>query len=280
VGFHLSGLYSPLGWKSWRECVEEFLDAKEDPFRLKTWVNTVLGESWEERGDSVEPDHVLARAEHYPAEVPNGVGILVAGVDVHGDRLEVAVHGFGAAEESWLIAWTQIHGDPGRDETWRELDAFLAQSFDHESGQKVNVACTCVDSGGHHTEHVYRYCKLRANRRVFPVRGGSVQGVPLVTRPTMHNRYRVKLFTLGVDTAKDVIYSRLRIPAPGPGFMHLPRWVDLEYVHQLTAERCIRKYVKGKGSTRQWVKIRERNEALDLNVYALAALQHSWAPYR
>jgi phage terminase large subunit GpA-like protein len=272
VGFHLSGLYSPLGWKSWRECVEEFLDAKEDVFRLRVWVNTVLGESWEERGDSVEPDHVLARAEHYAAEVPNGVGVLVAGVDVHGDRLEVAVHGFGAGEESWLIAWTQIHGDPGRDETWRELDRFLAQSFEHESRQKVRVRCVCVDSGGHHTEHVYRYCKLRANRRVFPVRGGSVPGVPLVTRPTMHNRYRVKLFTLGVDTAKDVIYSRLRIPSPGPGFMHLPDWVDLEYVHQLTAERCIRKYVKGKGATRQWVKVRERNEALDRNVYALAAL--------
>jgi phage terminase large subunit GpA-like protein len=273
VGFHLSGLYSPLGWKSWKECVQEFIQAKDDPFRLKTWINTVLGESWEERGDSVEPDHVLARAEHYPAEVPNGVGILVAGVDVQGDRLEAAVHGFGAGEESWLIAWTQIHGDPGRDETWRELDRFLfTQKFEHESRQKVPVQCVCVDSGGHHTEHVYRYCKLRADRRVFPVRGGNTPGIPLVTRPTMHNRYRVKLFTLGVDTAKDVIYSRLRIPAPGPGYMHLPDWADLEYANQLTAERCIRKYVKGKGATRQWVKIRERNEALDLSVYALAAL--------
>jgi phage terminase large subunit GpA-like protein len=61
----------------------------------------------------------------------------------------------------------------------------------------------------------------------------------------MHNRYRLKLFTLGVDTAKDMIYSRLRIPAPGPGYMHLPDWVDLEYANQLTAERSIRKYVKG-----------------------------------
>ncbi len=272
VGFHLSGLYSPLGWKSWRECVEEFLDAKEDPFRLKTWVNTVLGETWEERGDSVEPDHILARAEHYPAEVPKGVGILTAGVDVQGDRLEVAVHGFGAGEESWLIAFSQIHGDPGRDQTWLELDQFLRQRFEHESGQKLPVSCVCVDSGGHHTEYVYRFCAPRAGRRVFPVRGGSVAGTPLVTRPTMHNRYRVKLFTLGVDTAKDMIYSRLRIPAPGPGFMHLPDWADLEYANQLTAERSIRKYVKGKGATRQWVKTRERNEALDLAVMALAAL--------
>jgi len=272
VGFHLSALYSPLGWKSWRECVEEFLDAKDDPFRLKAWVNTVLGETWEERGEALEPDSLLARAEQYPAEVPNGVGVLVAGVDVQGDRLEVAAHGYGEAEQSWLIAWTQIHGDPGRDETWQELDRFLWQGFEHQSGQKLRIECTAIDSGGHHTESVYKYCKVRAGRRVFPVRGGNVAGMPLVTRPTMHNRYRVKLFTLGVDAGKDIIYSRLRIPTAGPGYVHLPEWTDLEYVHQLTAERSVRKYVKGRGAVRQWVKIRERNEALDLAVYALAAL--------
>jgi phage terminase large subunit GpA-like protein len=272
VGFHLSGLYSPLGWKSWRECVAEFLDAKEDPFRLKTWVNTVLGETWEERGESLEPDHILARAEHYPAEVPKGIGVLTAGVDVQGDRLEVAVHGFGAGEESWLIAFTQIHGDPGREQTWLELDQFLRQTYEHEGGQHLPIACACIDSGGHHTEFVYRFCSARAARRIFPVRGGSVAGTPLITRPTMHNRYRVKLFTLGVDTAKDIVYSRLRIPTPGPGYMHLPDWVDLEYANQLTAEKSIRTYVKGKGATRQWVKVRERNEALDLAVMALAAL--------
>jgi phage terminase large subunit GpA-like protein len=272
VGFHLSGLYSPLGWKSWRECVEEFLDAKDDPFRLKTWVNTVLGETWEERGEAVEPDHVLARAEHYPAEVPNGVGVLTAGVDVQGDRLEVAVHGYGAGEESWLIAFTQIHGDPGRESTWQELDQFLRQTFEHVGGQKLPISCVCVDSGGHHTEWVYRFCSGKVDRRIFPTRGGNVAGTPLVTRPSMHNRYRVRLFTLGVDTAKDMVYSRLRIPTPGPGYMHLPDWVDLEYANQLTAEKSIRKYVKGKGATRQWVKTRERNEALDLAVMALAAL--------
>jgi phage terminase large subunit GpA-like protein len=272
VGFHLSGLYSPLGWKSWRECVEEFLDSKEDPFRFKTWVNTVLGETWEERGEAVEPDHILARAEHYAAEVPNGVGVLTAGVDVQGDRLEVAVHGFGAGEESWLIAFTQIHGDPGRETTWHELDQFLRQKFDHVGGQKLPISCVCVDSGGHHTEWVYRFCLGKIDRRIFPTRGGNVAGTPLVTRPSIHNRYRVRLFTLGVDTAKDMIYSRLRIRTPGPGYMHLPDWVDLEYANQLTAEKSIRKYVKGKGATRQWVKTRERNEALDLAVMALAAL--------
>jgi phage terminase large subunit GpA-like protein len=272
AGFHLSALYSPLGWKSWAKCASEFLAAKEDPFRLKTWVNTVLGETWEERGDSIEAGSLAARLERYPAEVPTGVGVLVAAVDVQGDRLEAVVKGYGAGEESWLVAFTQVYGDPAREQTWLDLDSFLKQDFVHESGQKMKVECAVIDSGGMHTEHVYRFARVRLNRRVFPVKGGSIAGRPLVERPSAHNRYRVPLYVLCVDTGKDVVMSRLLIQSRGPGFVHLPEWVDEEYLAQLTAEKAIRKYVKGRGAVREWVKLRERNEALDLEVYALAAL--------
>ena len=272
VGFHVSSLYSPLGWKSWAGCVEEFLRAKDDPLRLKAWVNTILGETWEERGDSVEPEGLLARAERYPAEVPTGVGALVASVDVQGDRLECAVKGYGVGEESWLIAFSQFHGDPGREQVWLELDKFLRQEFTHESGQKVPISCVAVDSGGHHSEQVYRFCRARLERRVFAVRGGNERGKPVVSRPTDHNRYRAKLFTLCVDTAKEIVFSRFRIGSPGPGYCHVPEWVDAEYVAQLTAEKALRRWVKNRGTVREWIKTRERNEALDLEVYCLAAL--------
>jgi len=226
VGFHLSGLYSPIGWNAWSDCVAEFLQAKDDPFKLKTWVNTVMGETWEERGESVDPQSLLARAERYPAEVPHGVGILVAAVDVQGDRLEVAVKGYGAAEESWLIAYHQIYGDPAKDETWFELDTFLQTTFTHESGQELKISCTTVDTGGLYTEETYKFCRARQGRRVFAIKGGGVQGKPLVSRPSTSNRYRVKLFVLCVDTGKETVYSRLRIGAPGPGCMHLPEWID------------------------------------------------------
>ena len=272
AGYHLSGLYSPLGWKSWSECVSEFLDAKDDAMHLKTWINTVLGETWEERGESVEPAAILARAEKYEAEVPNGVGILTAAIDVQGDRLEIQVKGWGASEESWLVAHTQIYGDPGTEKVWFEADTFLLQTFEHQSGRRVKIGLTVVDSGGHHTEQVYKFCRARVGRRVFPVKGSSSRGTEVVGRPTDRNRYRVHLYMVGTDTAKDAVYSRLRIPGPGPGYMHLPDWVDAEYVAQMTSEKSIRKYIKGRGTVRQWVKIRERNEALDLEVYCLAAL--------
>ena len=272
TGFHLPSLYSPLGWFPWSAAVKEFIDAKEDPMRLKNWVNQVLGETWEERGDTVEPGSLLARAERYEAEVPHGVGVLVASVDVQGDRLECAVKGYGAGEESWLIAFSQFHGDPGREAVWLDLDRFLKQRFTHEGGQKVPIACVAIDSGGHHSEQVYRFCKARVARRVFAVRGGSEKGKPVVGRPTVNNRYRTKLFTLCVDTAKETVYSRLRIENPGPGYCHLPEWIDEEYVEQLTAEKAIWKWVKNRGTVREWIKTRERNEALDLEVYCLAAL--------
>jgi phage terminase large subunit GpA-like protein len=104
------------------------------------------------------------------------------------------------------------------------------------------------------------------------VGSGSERGKPVVGRPTDHNRYHAKLFTLRVDTAKETVFSRLRIGSPGPGYCHVPEWIDAEYVAQLTAEKAIRKWIKNRGTVREWIKTRERNEALDLEVYCLAAL--------
>lgn len=272
VGFHISGLYSPLGWKSWRECAEEFISSKNDRFKLKAWVNTVLAETFEEPGDSIEAGVIKRRRETYKAEVPDGVGSIVIAVDTQGDRLEAVAKGYGQDEESWLIAFSQIFGDPSRAEVWRELDKFIAQEFVTESGKKLRADITVVDSGGLHTESVYRYCAARVNRNVFAIKGGTQVGKPIVERPSQTNRYRIPLFVICVDTGKDMVMSRLMVGQPGPGYMHLPHWLDDEFIEQLTAERAVFKYVKGRGSVREWEKLRDRNEAFDLEVYALAAL--------
>jgi len=279
AGFHLSALYAPIGWRSWVEIVAAFIDAKNDPKKLQVWINTDLGETWEERGDSIESDDLRKRMENYAAEVPNGVGVLVASVDVQGDRLEVAVKGYGEREESWLIALEQIQGDPAKDTTWFELDRFLANRYTHENGRQMIADIIAVDSGGLHTDHVYKYCKTRAARRVpgglqhvYPIKGVGGAGKEILGRPSTSNRYRVKLYPVGVDTAKDTIFSRMHIVDAGPGRLHLPAWVDDEYLAQLTSEKAVRKYKKGVGSVREYVKLRERNEGLDLEVYALAAL--------
>lgn len=284
AGFHISTLYAPVGWRSWASCAREFRIAEEarangDPTKLKKFVNTVLGETWEERGQSFEAADLQKRIESYPAEVPAGVGVLTASVDVQGDRLELAVVGWGAGEESWLIALHQVHGSPELATTWYELDELLGATFEHESGRKLIARTVAIDSGGLHTEHVYRFVKPRETRRiageiqhVYAIKGVGGPGHEILGRASTGNRYQVKLFPIGVDGAKDLIFQRMTRALPGPGYLHLPAWVDDEYLAQLTAEKAIRKYKKGVGAVREYVKIRERNEGLDLQVYALAAL--------
>lgn len=270
ASFHLSALYSP--WTTWEDGVREFLAAKGNPERLRVWVNTYLGETWEEDGERIDSDALLLRRETYAAEVPAGAAILTAAVDVQGDRLELLIKGWGRGEESWLIDWTQLWGDPGAPEVWAALEAALfARSWTHASGATLTVSAVGVDSGGHHTEAVYRWVRKHRVRRVFALKGVGGEGRPLVGRASRANKWGVKLLPIGVDTAKDAIYARLRIAEAGPGFMHFPDWADPEYFAQLTAEKVVTRFHSGR-PRRTYAKTRPRNEALDLEVYALAAL--------
>jgi phage terminase large subunit GpA-like protein len=273
AGFHLNALYSP--WRdNWTDLAQEWSEAttQKNPEKLKAFINLRLGETWEEEGDSVETIGLKARLEPQRAEVPPGVGLLTASVDVQSDRLECVVKGWGHGEESWLIAYQILYGDPGLPSVWDELDKFLGEEYQHENGRMVRIVSTMVDSGGLHTEEVYKFCKARQHRRVFCLKGSSETGKEILGRYSTNNRYQVKLFTVGTDTAKDRIFARLRIASPGPGYIHLPEWAEDEYLAQLTAEKALRRYKRGRGIVRQYVKIRARNEALDLEVYALCAL--------
>lgn len=296
IGFHLSSLYSPLGWRSWEDCVRRFLRAKrEGAMKLKAWVNLVLGETWDDDKDRPVESELLQRRESYgvvtvpgieapqAVDVPHGVGVLVCSVDTQGDRLEVKVKGFGADEESWLVAYEVINGDPGREVTtgvWKELSAFRRLKFRHASGREVPISITVIDSGGHHTQQVYRYASLLSHELVFAIRGGNAPAAPLVAPPSDRNRYRIRVYTLGVNAGKDMVYSRAKIARPGPGYMHLPSWTTEEYIDGLLSEKAIPKYVKGRGVVRSYEKLpgRERNEPLDLEVYAVAGYHILGAP--
>jgi phage terminase large subunit GpA-like protein len=274
VGFHINALYS--NWReNWSAMAEEWYEAtavERNPEKLRAFINLRLGETFEEDSEAVEHSALRERCETYKADVPAGVGILTASVDVQGDRLECVVKGWGDREESWLIAYQQFFGDPGQEAVWDELDEFLLTAFTHVSGAKASVRATMIDSGGLHSDSVYRFVKGRQVRRVWALKGSSEQGKEILGKFSLNNAYKVKLWMIGTDTAKDRIFARMKIPAPGPGFMHLPDWIDEEYLQQLTAEKAVRRYRKGRGAIREYIKTRSRNEALDLEVYALAAL--------
>ncbi len=271
AGFHISKLYSP--WVPWPAFVEEFLKAKKHPETLKVWVNTGLGETWDAQGgEGIDVDPLYARREHYGPTVPAGGLVLTAGVDCQGDRLEVEVVAWGRGEESWSMAYRVFHGSPAQPEVWADLDRCLSETYtQEESGLTLRLSCTCVDTGGHFAQQAYAFVRPRQVRRIFAVKGINQPGRPLVGRPSINNLGKVKLFPVGVDTAKDLLFGRLRIQDPGPGYLHFPFHYSAEFFQQLTAEKAVTRYHKG-FPMRSWVKIRARNEALDCRVYAMAAL--------
>jgi len=203
--------------------------------------------------------------------VPDGVILLTASVDVQDDRLECLVKGWGLDDESWFIDLKVFYGSPAQGEVWNMLDIFLKGKWKHELGVTLGIICVCIDSGGHFTQNVYEFTKARAGRRYFAVKGFGGYGKPFIGKVSRNNRLRAPMIPLGVDTGKELIYARLEIDDPGPGYMHFSEKCDEEYFNQLTAERHITKYSRG-FPTKVWVKKEgQRNEALDLEVYALAA---------
>ena len=270
AGFWLNEIYSP--WVKLADMVTNFLNSKDDPEMLKTFVNTSLGETWEDvGGEELEWEKFYSLKEEYK-KIPARALVLTCGVDVQDDRLEGEIRAWGEREESWGIKRFVIYGSPALDETWEKLDDIIFAQYEHELGIKMKIALTCIDSGGHFTDEVYRYTKAREFRGVFAIKGSSTYAAPIITRPSTNNKYKAKVFLIGTDTAKELIFARLKFTLEEKIYYHWNDEYDEEYFKQLTAEKPITKFEKGV-KKREWVKVRKRNEALDYNVYALAALR-------
>lgn len=127
--------------------------------KMKTWINTTLGETWEERGKSADDDSIIGRRERYEADIPDGAVVLTAGVDVQDDRFEIEITGWGRGYESWGIKYDKIFGDLEKEETWDLLENYLDKEFYFASGSSLLIACTCIDTGGHFTTQCYKWLK-------------------------------------------------------------------------------------------------------------------------
>lgn len=277
AGFHINELYSSLGTASWPNIACKFIKARGNILDLQNFYNETLGETWEIQGETIASTALFLRREQYAAEVPGGACVLSCGVDIQRDRIEASIWGFGAGREAWLIEHRQILGDPALDSIWRELDGLLTRSYEHESGVPLHIIQTFVDAAdGQTAQYVYSYCKSRIGMHVYPCHGRANppgNALPIVDRP--HKLASgIQLYNIGVDTAKSQLYAYLRIEKPGLGYVHLPAkaFCDDEYCKQLTSEKLVltRKEFRPR---LEWKKTRDRNEALDTAVYALAAME-------
>jgi phage terminase large subunit GpA-like protein len=289
VGFHISALYSPIGWKSWPEVVHEFLKAKGDAPLLKTWVNTVLGETWEEEYSvKMGVEELEKRAEDYEVgTAPDGVLIAVAGIDVQDNRFAITIYGYGRDEQSWVISHQEIFGDPSRPEIWKQVEDLLLVPIPRAMGSAIKVRAAAFDSGGHFTHEVYQFTRLHRRRGWIAIKGSNQRSQPAISRPRKVDvnfkgqamKRGAELYHVGTDTIKSVIYGRLKHNDPGPGYIHFSQDLKPEFYEQLTAEKQVTKYVRGFG-VKEWIKkAGQRNEALDCAVYAYAALQYVMTQY-
>ena len=277
--FHINALYQPYGWAlPWAELVRQWIEANAkaaggDVRALKTFINTILAETWEEKGEKVEENALYLRREVYEAACPYGVLVLTAAADVQDNRLEAEIVGWGGDEEAWSIEYRVFPGSPSKPSVWKDLTDWLQRKRLHARGLGLRVECVVVDTGGHHTKEAYWYVR-RYRGRCYAIKGSNQQGAPLVPpRPTKPRGATVHLYHLGTVAAKDTLFERMKLTEPGPGCMHFPvrPEYDETYFKMLTNEERRNKYDRGV-ITGYWYKKLGRNEPLDLWVYNLAAV--------
>jgi phage terminase large subunit GpA-like protein len=266
-GYHINGLYAPLGLGfTWHELWSEWQRSHGDTSRLKRFVNTTLGETWEEQGESVDGLALIARLEEYPVSLP--VRDITAGADVQKDRIEVSIIGWrDEGEEGWALSHLVLDGDTTEPAVWDELHQVLTEA---------RVQHACIDSG-YNTSMVYAFCDKR--RWCTATKGVTGMGRPLIEderkraqRLRTRRRKGAPLEPVGVDQGKAILYARLKLTQAGPGYMHFPNTPDFddEYFAQLAAEKLVTKARHGR-PYQEWVQTRPRNEALDCMLLALVA---------
>jgi len=281
-GFHVNALDSQMTWETliskWVEA--QRLAKKGDFAKLKSFINTVLAEEWEIRGEVLESHALESRREVYNAELPDGVCVLTMGVDVQDNRIAYEVVGWGLGFESWGIEYAEIFGDPRLGGIWNQLNDLLSRAWSYKNGKRIMISRVAVDTGGHYTTEVYNYCRAKQSRGVYPIKGQGGDKLPL-TRPSQNAREK-GLFMVGVDSIKFDWMSWLKVDVPGDKYCHFPmdkdgiaaRGYDTTYFQMLTAEkRVVVKNKKG-FTAYEWHKdAGARNESFDCRVYARAALR-------
>ena len=279
--FWLNAFVSP--WAPWNAIILEYLQATGDTQKLQVVYNTSFGELWEDRGDVMDEDEMMARREVYDAELPDGVLVLTAGVDTQDNRMEYEIIGHGHFGETWGIEKGIIMGVPDESAVWEHLDEQVFSRVLHfKDGLGLRVSLTFVDEGGHYTQEVRQECNRRIKQKVFCIKGMPGPDKPF-TAPPKKQKIVIKgkivgscwQYQIGVDSGKQSIMDSLKVQTPGSKYCHFPKRDDygFDYFKGLLSEHLV--YKADHKQPWQWEKIpgHERNEVLDCRNYALAAFR-------
>lgn len=279
IGFHLSSLYSPLGWLSWVDLVKEWEEAQKDEPKLKTFYNTSLGESYEATGEKPEWNILYEKRMDYPINrIPSdSIVFLTAGVDIQKDRIEIEIVGWSKGKTSYSVDYRVLNGQTsGADsEVWKKLKNILDESWQRPDGSILPIRMMCIDSGYNPSE-VYTFCIKQSANRVLPIKGKDEQptilSAPKAVNVTKKNKPigKTKVWHVGVSVIKAELYGWLQLNEGESGYCYFPQYSE-EYFKGLTAEELVTtKNSKGQ-NVQAWIKKYRRNEPLDCRIYARAA---------
>ena len=228
VGYHFTQVFS--NFVNWSSMVESWLKSYKNPNKLQVFVNTRLGETFEDKIQNVSDDDMTSRCEEYGPEVPVGPWILTAFADVQHDRLEVKVCGWGKEFECWVLEYKVLYGDPAFDTVWNELWDYISQPREHESGIRLKIMALGVDSG-YMTDEVYKFVRKHQSRpdmRVVATKGANEKSVTANNKPTIAERSsknvwkkdKVQHYELGTYNGKTSVFRKLLVQEKGAQYVH------------------------------------------------------------
>ncbi len=302
AGFHIWAAYSYSPNASWPQLIEEWLSCQGDIEQIKTYKNTVQGELYSDEYERKVGTSVLmeraSKATYKRGIPPREVLVLLCGIDTQDDRLSLSVWGAGRPKESerndrpeqlYLVDRIVLWGNPARQDVWDQLDEVLMTPYVNEDGQEIKIEASAIDSGGHFTEEVYRWCKNRASLGVVPIKGvGKLKGDVMLGKPNKVEygakgntlKSSIKLYSIGTNKVKTYLYRRLRDSEIDDGYLHFYPTITEDYFQELTSEKEVRKYKAGKIYERVWqLKSGARNEAWDELIYAYSCLLRLYQVY-
>jgi phage terminase large subunit GpA-like protein len=275
AGFKINALVSSIPAARWPLLVKEFVEATrtKDHGLLQPFTNLVLGEGWSlDDGEALPPDELAARAEAIGLDnLPAEVLLMTAGADVQKDRIEIGLYGHAEAGTTFCLAHEIVWGDPDDEATWDEVAEVIQRSYQHPLGGRIAPAMTCVDSGGHSTDAVYRFASKWRN--VWAIKGMAGARPAFEVRNKNRAKKGARLALVGVDNLKHSIFRRLRRGPQEAGGFRFSEDLPGDWYGQLCSEKLVIRYSQGR-KVERWLPVAEnaRNEALDVTVYGLAAL--------
>jgi phage terminase large subunit GpA-like protein len=271
-GYHIPALLAPLGLGySWREVAAMRAAGRSDELKRKSYVNTILGETYEDRRSVIESAQLDEhRASFQARRLPTLRVVLTVGVDVQADRFAILWAAWGEGDSCYLADYVELPGDPTSRESWADLWQAASRPVLGPENIELKPTLVAIDSGAW-TAEVYRWASEHAAQGVIAVKGLGERGKPVIGKPSKPERSPALLWPVGVTTAKTTLLGRLRSDLEreeSERQVHIARDIPGEYLHHLAGERF-------DPERRRWVRLAGRRvEMLDCWVYSYAAACH------